>query len=83
MPSMIFILFLSAFYQMRKDFTLAYRTYSFFIIYWLQFCTLLKLLHDVIVKVAPHHRRPLLRAPPQGREVSRRRGAQRAVAWVV
>lgn len=34
-PTLIFLLLLSMFYPIRKDYTMAYRGFSFFTIYWI------------------------------------------------
>lgn len=50
-PSLIFILIMVAGYVVRKEITIIFRTYSFFMTYWLNFIVFIKFAHDVIVKI--------------------------------
>jgi hypothetical protein len=50
-PTLLFLLLLAALYPIRKDITLFYRGFSFFIIYWIQLITWLKILHDVLIGI--------------------------------
>lgn len=49
-PSMFFLLFLSALYAFRKNYSGAYRVLSFFVVYYIQVLMLIKICNDFILR---------------------------------
>mmetsp|Transcript_21580 Transcript_21580/g.33239 ORF Transcript_21580/g.33239 Transcript_21580/m.33239 type:complete len:491 (-) Transcript_21580:2754-4226(-) len=47
-PSLFMILLLFAFYAVRKKYSVAYRKYSFFVVYAIQFILILKIINDTM-----------------------------------
>jgi len=50
LPILIIVLVLVAFYDLRKNYTVIYRSYCFFVVYWMQTVMIIKLIHDILVR---------------------------------
>jgi len=50
-PSLFFILILFATYMFRKKYTKVYLQYTFFVIYYLHFILILKIINEIMVNI--------------------------------
>jgi hypothetical protein len=49
--SLILLLGMVGAYVVRKEITMQYRTYTFFVVYWLNMIVFIKFSHDIIIKI--------------------------------
>ena len=50
-PALFFMLLLFAFYGVRKQYSILYRKYSFFVVYFIQTVLTLKMFNDILLRI--------------------------------
>lgn len=50
-PALLFIAVMAAFYSVRKSYSVAYRVFCFFVVYYIMALMLLKIIHEVVTQI--------------------------------